>query len=643
MLGFSILASAALKGTAVLIAAGLAAWMLRRRSAAARHLVWTAAAAALLALPILSLTLPALRVPARSNGPLAVFQVFSSQRTAPSPRLAAPADTFASRAGAAAREIDFRTGTTVVWAIGASFFLLQIVFACFALRRLRRGARPLDAAEVPQELGILHPVDVLEAARPGMPMTFGVLRPTVLLPDGASQWRPDRLRVVLLHELAHVRRGDVATHLLARTALALYWWNPLAWFAWREFLKERERATDDLVLHAGERASDYAGHLLEVARTLQPAPATAWAAIAMARRSQLEGRLIAILDSGVARKPSGRGAPAAAAVLAAALIAPFAAVQAQDPTIPPEADATIRAANSQKNHELLDRAAAGYEKLFKFDVAQKLLENSLAIREQVSGPGSAAYVAGLVRLGDLAAKRRQTADAVAFYSKAVSFGDRPEVSPALLYLGIRAFDASDRAAAQSYFERVLNVESKGPNAGRALTWLAILRQGTRGGDAEAELFYQRALAAVEPKSAEAATALTNYARLLRGQKRIDEAEKLDAQAAAVTVGIRGNLSAGSSPGVLRVGNGVSAPSLLHKVEPVYTEEARKAKIAGTVLLYIEVGPDGVARNIRVMRSVEPGLDEKAIEALQQWKFNPGMKDGNPVTVAATVEVNFRLL
>ena len=174
-----------------------------------------------------------------------------------------------------------------------------------------------------------------------MPMTFGVFRPTVLLPAGASEWSPERLRVVLLHELAHVRRGDVAMHLLARTALALYWWNPLAWFAWREFLKERERATDDLVLHAGARASDYAGHLLEVARTLQPAPATAWAAIAMARRSELEGRLVAILDSGVNRRPSGRRAPVRRR---AASRSPWSRrlrrCRRRIPRIPPEADAT---------------------------------------------------------------------------------------------------------------------------------------------------------------------------------------------------------------------------------------------------------------------------------------------------------------
>jgi TonB family protein len=100
---------------------------------------------------------------------------------------------------------------------------------------------------------------------------------------------------------------------------------------------------------------------------------------------------------------------------------------------------------------------------------------------------------------------------------------------------------------------------------------------------------------------------------------------------------------GVGGGVFRVGGGVSAPTLLYKVEPEYSEEARKAKYQGTVVLYVEVDPSGKAKNLRVVRSLGLGLDEKAIEAVTKWKFRPGYKDGKPVTVAATIEVNFRLL
>jgi TonB family protein len=100
---------------------------------------------------------------------------------------------------------------------------------------------------------------------------------------------------------------------------------------------------------------------------------------------------------------------------------------------------------------------------------------------------------------------------------------------------------------------------------------------------------------------------------------------------------------GFGGGVFRVGGGVSAPVVLYKVDPEYSDEARKAKYSGTVVLYIEVDQAGKARNIRVVKGIGLGLDEKAVEAVQKWKFKPGLKDGKPVVVAAHIEVNFRLL
>ncbi len=95
--------------------------------------------------------------------------------------------------------------------------------------------------------------------------------------------------------------------------------------------------------------------------------------------------------------------------------------------------------------------------------------------------------------------------------------------------------------------------------------------------------------------------------------------------------------------VLRIGDGVSAPVLIHKVEPRYSKEARKAKYSGTVLLSIVVSSKGLPRDIKVVRPLGMGLDEKAIEAVSKWRFRPGMKDGRPVSVYAQVEVTFRLL
>ena len=96
-------------------------------------------------------------------------------------------------------------------------------------------------------------------------------------------------------------------------------------------------------------------------------------------------------------------------------------------------------------------------------------------------------------------------------------------------------------------------------------------------------------------------------------------------------------------GAYRIGGGVSAPSVLSKVEPEYSEEARKAKWQGTVVVSVIVDELGRPRNVRVLRSLGLGLDQKAVEAVSQWRFKPGLKDGKPVPVWATIEVNFRLL
>lgn len=100
---------------------------------------------------------------------------------------------------------------------------------------------------------------------------------------------------------------------------------------------------------------------------------------------------------------------------------------------------------------------------------------------------------------------------------------------------------------------------------------------------------------------------------------------------------------GIGGGVFRVGGGVTAPQLVYRVEPEYTEAARKAKYQGTVVLYAVVGRDGRVRDLRIVRALGLGLDEKALDAVRQWKFRPGMKDGQPVDVAASIEVTFRLL
>lgn len=702
-----ILVNAALKSTLVLGAAWMVAFLLRGRSAAARHVVWTAAAAAVLALPFLSVSLPILRlpvadgvVPADSGLTFRVDSTGAAVVAAQRIRNLPPhAPGMASAAPVRAWQPDWKFGLVLLWAAGVAVALARLLVAYLAVWRVRRRAHTFPDAEIDeslaQALAIGHPVRVLRTAEGSMPMTFGILHPTIFLPACAARWTEERRRLVLLHELAHVRRGDAATHLLARIALSLNWWNPLAWAAWRKFLQESERAADDLVLNTGARASDYAGHLLEVARTMHLEQATAWAALAMARPSQLEGRLLAILDSGVNRRTPGRAAAMVAAVLAIAAIAPLAALRAQaqaqtqtqtdravpaninaprfrstaqqaqtDKTIPADidatVDATIRAANAQKNYEMLEQAASAFEKLRKFNEAQALREAALALSEQVAGQQSAAYAESLVKLGDLARLRGQFPESLEYYTKAAALGDRPEIVPALYALALNAYGERtnraplagvvphiprDVAGALDYLQRARNLAKTGNEIGKSMMWIAFIKQNMEGGASEAESLYTAAISLEDVNSPDQALTMDFYARFLRSQDRTPEAEQLETRSKAIRKTQMGALSAALSTGgpPYRVGAGVNAPKLLFKVEPQYSEEARAAKIAGTVLLTIVIGVDGRATDMVVAQGLGFGLDEQSVKAVGQWQFQPGAKDGVPVPVQAQIEVNWRLM
>jgi TonB family protein len=326
--------------------------------------------------------------------------------------------------------------------------------------------------------------------------------------------------------------------------------------------------------------------------------------------------------------------------LAATVAAAFMIIHAQETTgLPVEAEATIRAAESQKNPDLLDKAAAGYARMHKYDVAHRLLESGLALRGETAGNPSASYAEGLVKLGDLAVEQRQFDQADQYYAQAIAQGDRVEITPALLYMGIKAYRAQNYLAAQGFLERIVAIDPQGPKAGPALMWLGNVRQRDWTGLAEAEQLYQRALGVENPKSLDAVDTMRNYASLLKRMGRFDEGAALEARSREPHDQPKANMPAN---GVYRVGPGITPPALLYKTEPQYTQEARAGKIQGTTLLMVEIGPDGIARNIVVSRSLEPGLDQKAIDAVSQWQFRPGAKDGVPVTTAATIEVNFRL-
>lgn len=358
-----------LKATVLLVAGMLAAIALR--SAAARHLVWLATLAGVLILPsVLPLTpfrlevLPArLGASAAAPAPRAIdspvvpdpsrARTIAPLSTAPPPTASSP-----TPSPSPARSTWPRTLPALIalWAAGTVTLLGRLALARRAARRIVRSARPAGDPrwtallhDLSDRLDVAEPPALLLSDRVEMPFACGAWRSTIVLPNHAASWTDERRQVVLLHELAHVRRRDLLGQQLGRLACAVYWFHPLVWSAARRLRAESERACDDLVLACGARPSDYAGHLLDIltaARGLG-APATV---LPMARAKEFEGRLLAILDPGRKRRTPGRRQSAA---LLAGLAAVFLSVAAAAPSSPPPSDA----APAAPLHAMDDRAS----------------------------------------------------------------------------------------------------------------------------------------------------------------------------------------------------------------------------------------------------------------------------------------------
>lgn len=283
--------------------AALAALLLQRASAAARHLAWLGGLAAALLLPLAS-ALVALLPAARLEPVFA--PVAATTRTVLTVTANAPALLPAGRL------------LFYGWAAVTALLLLRAAVAHLRAARLARRAQPWRPAGT--TLIRLSPdLDV--------PAVCGLSNPVILLPVAAAAWPPARLDPVLRHEAMHAQRRDTVSQLCAQLACALYWPLPWVWFAAARLRVEAELACDDAVLQSGERPSDYAGHLIEIVRGLSGRERVPQGGIPMARISDLERRLRAMLNPSMNRRPAGRRMVATAAVAALSILAPLAALR----------------------------------------------------------------------------------------------------------------------------------------------------------------------------------------------------------------------------------------------------------------------------------------------------------------------------
>jgi beta-lactamase regulating signal transducer with metallopeptidase domain len=355
-----LMLDAFIKSAVILSAAGLLAASLRRASAASRHLVWSVAMASLLALPVLSVALPAWRTgtlppletvvndEARDTagfnpGLERVMAAPVSERVhrRPSDIVSVGAESPASNSGSPRFDaapkpeesswgvFDWKIALALAWLAGAFAVIARLAIGSGRIWFLTRRAQGVEtswvalARTLAVRLRLRGRVRIFKTDRISAPMTWGLARPAVLLPEDADEWSAERRWIVMAHELTHVKRRDCLIQTLAQLACAVYWFNPLVWIAARRLRVERELACDDHVLEAGAKASDYASHLVEIAGSIGAANCGSPVAVGMAC-SHLESRVRSILDPNARRRGVNGLKVALAAVIAVVLTTPLA-------------------------------------------------------------------------------------------------------------------------------------------------------------------------------------------------------------------------------------------------------------------------------------------------------------------------------
>jgi WD40 repeat protein/beta-lactamase regulating signal transducer with metallopeptidase domain len=336
---FLYLAEVAAAACLLFATAEALSWALQNKSAALRHHVWAAAIVALLVVPFAKLVVPAQltlglwesgttettpthveALPQNSRGAVSGDALLadapeqaSIDSTMPERTESRPAhETFTQpneRPIANARAsapVSFRPARWFagIWLAGALLTFVPYLKSAFAIHRLISRTRPVVSGprrtvvrDLAAKLAVRRPLALCESKGTIVPVVVGWRRPTIILPASSADWPADRCRQVILHELAHVKRGDIAWALAARTACAIHWFNPLAWLAAGQLRREREAACDDVVLVMGEPADDYATSLLDIARASRGGARLLAAGAAMARSTNVRRRITAILDN----------------------------------------------------------------------------------------------------------------------------------------------------------------------------------------------------------------------------------------------------------------------------------------------------------------------------------------------------------
>ena len=295
----------------LLVVLGLgASALLQRGSAALRHWVLTVTIVCSAVLPLLAVVVPTWHI--HLGNPAQVRPIAPAAGTLAVDVGKSDLSVAAPQSALEARQLALSGGQILgaAWIAGMVISLGILLLGFARLTSIASQSEPLvqskwveAATDISRAYRLRRPVLLLTTDHPALLVTWGSSRPKVMLPTVAREWPEDRIRVVLSHELAHVWRSDWLVQMVGEVLRAVYWFNPLLWIACRRLRHHSEQACDDAVLSLGIDGADYATHLVDVARLFSERRQTWLPAPSIARPSSLEGRIRAMLNAGLNRRP----------------------------------------------------------------------------------------------------------------------------------------------------------------------------------------------------------------------------------------------------------------------------------------------------------------------------------------------------
>ena len=589
-----------IRTSVVLVCALTAAALCRRRSAALRHLIVSAAIVTAAFLPLVQRLVPEWRLPLERLTETRTVALTGDPAAASMPS-GYPRE-IAGVSERVATVHSIRSLVGVLWLMGVGLGLLRLLIGLGRLgwiatraEYVPTGAWTDCASDVSLEYGLRRPVMLLESAHSTLLATWGVRRPKIILPREARDWTLDRIRIVVRHELAHIRRGDWATQMTAELFRAVYWFNPLAWICLRRVRQESEQACDDLVLGAGIQGADYAAHLLELARNVVDRRAASSPALAIARPSSLERRIRAMLTTNVNHKPITRRAAAFVTLACWCVAAPIAGAATS---------ASLRDAR------LVD---AGRGLTFPVKVVrQSVLDKRTANRSSRFEP--AGVVAGTT-----------LAQVTAFASFAGTLVD--PVEGLLPGATVTLFNPQTRVKQETQSDQSGRFDFAGLLSGdyqfeaKFPGFNTLHRTVTLGAGMLAEVRLQMQIGSIE----ETVTVTDSDVQSVMGGGPNSRAGQTCRP--STTGGIGGQLT---------------PPVKIGAVRPAYPSAARDAKIEGVVVVQGRIDTSGFVTDLRVVGAPNAELVDAALDAVRGWRFEATLLNCIPVDTAITAHVNFQL-